>query len=93
MSKLRGSLLAQKVSKIGNTLGNIASRTSSALKTAATSSGPHLIKSAGTRTATASAATMGLGALVGSFLIVASTVTVGYLTYAGIRELVGEKKR
>ena len=60
----------------------------SAIKTTvASSAGTCFVKTAASRTATLCSATLGLSTFLDSILLVASTVTMGYLIYRGIKAL------
>ncbi len=89
-----GGEIGVKIAKVSRTLGNMGRKTASVIKTTtASSKGTYFVKSATSRTATMTKATLTLATFLGSILLVASTVAVGYLTYVGIRDLFGEKKR
>ena len=86
--------IGTKVAKVSKTLGNLGRRTVSTIKTTAVSNeGTHFVRGAAPRTATLCGATPALCTFLGSIFLVTSTVAVGYLTYVGIRDLFGQKKR
>lgn len=86
--------IGTKVAKVSKTLGNLGRKAVSTIKTTAVSNeGTHFVRGAAPRTATLCGATLTLGTFLGSMLLVSSTVAMGYLTYVGIRDLFGEKKR
>ena len=86
--------IGTKVAKVSKTLGNLGRKAVSTIKTTAVSNeGTHFVRTAAPRTATLCGATLTLCTFLGSMLLVTSTVAAGYLTYVGIKDLFGEKKR
>lgn len=86
--------IGTRVAKVSKTLGNLGRRAVSTIKTTAVSNeGTHFVRGAAPRSVTLCGATLTLSTFLGSMLLVTSTVAMGYLTYVGIRDLFGEKKR
>lgn len=86
--------IGTKVAKVSKTLGNLGRRAVSTIKTTAVNNkGTHFVRGVAPRTATLCSATFTLSTFLGSIFLVTSTVAVGYLTYIGIKDLFGKKKR
>lgn len=86
--------IGTKVAKVGKTLGNLGRKAVSTIKTTVVSNkGTHFVRGVAPRSATLCSATFTLFTFLGSIFLVTSTVAVGYLTYIGIKDLFGRKKR